>query len=105
MKKRYYLSGISNDDRIKAMSEITEIVDRYATILNFQRFSDVSLSMVLEIEEFQIKDLQANLKKIMSIDDLVSNPSDSKTDCLVLLNITFTKGTGDLEIEVPNIPG
>jgi hypothetical protein len=99
---RYYWSGISNDERIKAISEITYIVDRYATILNFQRFSDVSLSLILELEECNLNDLQISLNKIMSIENIDTNLSDSKTDCIVLLNITFTKGSGDLEIGEPN---
>jgi len=55
--KRHFWSGISRDERFKAMSEITGIVDRYATILNFQRFSDISLGLLLETEEFKLNDL------------------------------------------------
>ena len=51
--KRYYWNGISKDERIKSISEITTIVDRYAAIINFQRFSDISLSLVIEIEEYK----------------------------------------------------
>ena len=41
----------------------------------------------------------------MSIEGVNNNLTASKKDCLVLINITFTKGTGDLTIEVPNVPG
>ncbi|MBA7518082.1 hypothetical protein ES705_10148 [subsurface metagenome] len=102
--KRYIWSGISNDERIKAISETTSIVDRYATILNFQRFSDISLGLLLEIEECRLTDLQISIKNIISIEGIDTNLTNSKTDCIVHLNITFTKGIGDLEIEVPNIP-
>ncbi len=102
--KRYYWTAISNEERIKAISEITGIVDRYATILNFQRFSDISLSLILEVEEGKLNDLLIDLKKIISIEGTETNRSDSNGECIVLLNITFTKGTGDLQIEVPNIP-
>jgi hypothetical protein len=102
--KRYYWSGISNDERTKAISEITGIVNRYATILNFQRFSDISLNLVLEVEECRLNDLQISLKNIMSIEGIDTNLTDSKTDCIVLINITFTQSTGDMKIEVPNIP-
>jgi hypothetical protein len=40
----------------------------------------------------------------MSIEDNNAGYTNSKTDCIVLFNITFTKSTGDLEIEVQNTP-
>jgi hypothetical protein len=101
---KYYWSGISRDERIQAISEITGIVSRYGAILNFQRFSDISLNLLLELEENRLRDLHLNLNKIISIESPDTSFSDSKTDCHVLLNITFIKGTGDLVIEVPNIP-
>ncbi|MEI8048982.1 MAG: hypothetical protein WCI92_16485 [Bacteroidota bacterium] len=102
--KSYFWSGISRDDRLKAIDEIAGIADRYATIINFQRFSDLSLSLILAVEECKLIELQASLKKIMSLGGIDAEPSDSKTESIVLLNITFTKGTGDLKIEVPDMP-
>jgi len=102
--KRYYWSGISNDERIKAIDEITHIVNDYATILNFQRFSDISLNLVLEIEECKLNDLYASLTNILSIEDYAAKTSEKQTDCLLLINITFMKSTGDLEIDVPYFP-
>jgi len=103
--KSYYWSGICTSDRINALDQITIIADRYATILNFQRFSDISLSLILETEEYRLTDLLSSLKNIMLLDTDDKNWSDSETKCIVLLNITFTKGSGDLKLDVPNIPG
>jgi hypothetical protein len=103
--KRYYWNGISKDERIKSISEITTIIDRFAAIINFQRFSDISLSLVIEIEEFKINDLYNCLQEIMFIECFDDTPSDSTAECIILFNITFTKGTGDLKFEVPSIPG
>lgn len=103
--KRYYWCGISNDERKKAIREITSIVDRYATILNFQRFSDISLSLLLEVEKRRLNDLQTSLRNIMSLEGTDTIFTNSKKDCIVFLNITFTQGKGDLEIEIPEIPG
>ncbi len=103
--KRYYWSGICASDRIKAIDDITFTADRYATILNFQRFSDISLSLILETGEGRLTDLLLSLRNIMLLDTGDKNWSDSETVCIVLLNITFTKGSGDLKLDVPNIPG
>ncbi len=100
--KRYYWSGISDDDRIHAIHEITGIINRYATIINFQKFSHISLNLLLQLEGHKLNDLKANLENIMSIDE--TDVTESKGDCRVLINITFTEGTGDLVIEVLNIP-
>jgi hypothetical protein len=102
--KRFYWNGISIDERTKAISEITILVDKYAAISNFQRFSDISLSLVLEIEECKINDLYVDLDKIMIIDGFNPNITDSTADCIILFSITFSKSTGDLTIEVPDIP-
>jgi hypothetical protein len=102
--KRFYWNGISNNERVKAMSEITRLVDKRAAILNFQRFSDISLSLVLEIEACKIPDLYADLEKIMVMDGFNHHFTDSTTECIILLNITFSKSSGDLIIEVPDIP-
>lgn len=103
--KRFYWSGINNDERIKAIDQITGLVDDYGIIVNSSRVSDLSFNMAIQIEERKVKDLFDCLKTVMSIDGVNNNLTASKKDCLVLINITFTKGTGDLTIEVPNVPG
>ena len=102
--KKYYLSAISNDECNIGISEIASIVDKYATILNFKRFSDISLSLIIEIEERKLQAMLNALKTIVSIADSLSSLSESTSECFIFLNIIFTKGTGDVEIEVPNIP-
>ncbi len=102
--RRYHWSGISTDERMKAIAEISDIVSSYGTIINFQRFSDISLNLVLDIKESKLTDLRTSLTKIMSLEDMETSLTDSIADCTILLNIIFTKGTGDLEIEIPDIP-
>ena len=103
--RKYYWTGISKDERIKSISEITTIIDRYGAILNFQRFSDISLSLVIETEECRLNDLYLSLEKVMFIEGYDHTISDSTAECIILFNITFTKGTGDMKIEIPSIPG
>jgi hypothetical protein len=103
--KRFYWTGISHDERIKAISETTYIVDKYGIISTSNRFSDLSFNLMIEIEECKVNDLYINLKEILFMEDMESYLTDSRTDCVVFLSITFTKSTGDLKIEVPNVPG
>lgn len=100
---RHYWTAISNEERIQAISDITRIVNRYAIVLNFQRFSDIAMSFLLEVEEWRLKEMRNDLKAILTLDTGVTQFIESKADCIVFLNITFAKGTGDLQIENPNI--
>lgn len=66
--KRYYWTGISTKDRLEAISEIITIVSRHATLLNFQKYSDISLNLILETEETKLNDLRNELQEVMSIE-------------------------------------
>lgn len=48
MQKQYW-KALCSQGRIEAISEITAIAVSYATVLNFQKFSDMGFSMVLEV--------------------------------------------------------
>ena len=101
---KVYWKGISNDNRIKAISEITAVVDKHGTILNFQKFSDLALSLVVELESSRLNSLHNCLAEILTIDEFNPNTSVFTGMTILFLNVTFLKGTGDLELEVPDIP-
>lgn len=103
--KRYYWSAISRDERHKAIGEITDTVNRHAIVLNFQRFSDLALSLLLEVEAGKLPALFADLNSILSLNGGDPESTSSANTCLVFLNITFARGTGNLAIEVPEVPG
>ncbi len=99
---RYYWTAICFDERNKSISKISSIIDKYAIIINFQRFSDVSIGLTIEIDEDKIRVLYAQLQNILKIEGYES-PETIVKDSYISLNIIFTKGSGDLEIEVPAI--
>lgn len=99
-----YWTGISREERIKAISDIQAIIDKYATILTFQRFSDISLSLILEPDKSDPEALKAELSTIIQLEESREDKSTGKND-IIYLNITFTEGTGNLAIEVPQVPG
>ena len=102
--QKLYWKGISHDDRIKAIGEITATIDKHGIILNFQRFSDIILSLVVEVEADKLNSLYDCLCKILILEGFDRNTPILPGCYTLFLNITFSKGTGDLEIEVPNIP-
>jgi hypothetical protein len=102
--QKLYWKGISNDDRIKAISEITNRIHSHGTILNFQKFSDVILSLVVEIEAHRINSLYERLGEILTLEGNIASHSVFTGIYILFIHITFSKSTGDLEIEIPNIP-
>jgi hypothetical protein len=103
--KRIYWEAFCFKERHAAINEIKEIVNLYGFIIESKMFSDVAMSFVVEIEEFKVDELYKNLKLHMKLKEFNFLDSNSKSEAIVLLNVTFTQGTGDFRIEVPPIPG
>jgi len=102
---RYYLTGYYGKERIIGISDIEKSINKYGFIIDFKMFSDISISMIIEIEEFKVDALFNELTSYMKMNEFENISTDSKKECIILLNVTFTKGTGDLRIEIPAVPG
>jgi hypothetical protein len=100
-----FWKGYSNDERHSAINKIQSVVSKYGALVDFKLFSDISLSMTIEIEEFKIDKLHDELSKNIAIEKSEYLNSLSKNERTIYLNITFTRGTGNLKIEVPSVPG
>ena len=100
-----FWTGLSDNERHSVIDKIQRIVSKYGDIVDVHLFSDVSLSMTIEIEEFKIDKLYDELTKILRVQRLKSLNSISKKERTIYLNITFSKGTGDLRIKVTSVPG
>jgi len=103
--KSIFWTGYSNNDRIIAISEIERIVNNYGCITDFKQFSDISICINIEISESNIDKLYDMLSGYIGLNDFEKLNSASDNECLILLNITFSKGTGNLRIETPAVPG
>lgn len=105
LMEKFFWTGFSNDERHAAINKIQRVISKYGDVVDFHLFSDISLSMTIEIEEFKIDKLYDELTKIIGIQKPEYLNSISKKERTVYLNITFGKGTGNLKIEVPSVPG
>ncbi len=103
--ERFFWKAYCSKDRTQSITEIRNIISKHGFIVDFKRFSDVSISMVIEIEKQKVCGLYRNLNEYMNLDDFKEFESSSIEECVVLLNVTFTKSTGDMKIEVPAVPG
>lgn len=100
-----FWTGYSNDERHAAINKIQSIISGYGDIVDFNVFSDISLSIKIEIDELKINKLYDELSRNMGIDKFEYLNSIAKVERTVYLNIIFNKGTGNLKIEVPSVPG
>lgn len=100
-----FWTGFSDDERHSAINEIQSVISKYGDLVDVHFFSDISLTMTIEIEEFKIDKLYDELTKIIGVQKPEYLNSISNRERTVYINITFAKGTGNLKIEVPSVPG
>lgn len=103
--RRLYWTGLCGGRRLEGMGELNRILDRYAIILHSQRFSDVALGLSLEVTGNRLVAFREALAGMMRVEGDAAPVTDSEMDWVVMLNVTFVEGTGNLEVEVPMVPG
>ncbi|PTX18270.1 hypothetical protein C8N40_10669 [Pontibacter mucosus] len=98
----------TEQDRNKAIEELKgKILSNGGYIINSTFFSDLALSLTIEIQENDILKLYASIQESMTIsepgfDNLIVNAGK---EWWIFINVTFRQGKGDLKIDVPNVPG
>jgi hypothetical protein len=98
----------SNKERNEAIEEIKRIISKNGGyIINFNLFSDLALSLTIEIEEKSILSLYKEIDKTLKISEPEPENLDinSNKDWWILMNVSFSKGKGILKVEIPNVPG
>ena len=108
MIKKLNWKAVSGGKRIEVIEEVKHLIssnDGY--IINFNMFSDLALSLSVEISEDRIEDLHKAMDACLTISELDINAlsQQSKKEWVIYLNLSFGAGTGDLRIDVPDVPG
>jgi hypothetical protein len=105
--RKFYWTGICKEERIAGINRMQACIRAHGFVVDFKFFSDISLSLFVEIEGQYVKDLYAELSKFMDItsEDEMDIQAQSHGECLILFHVTFSKGTGNMKVEVPAVPG
>jgi hypothetical protein len=103
--KTYSWEIYCKKDRYEGISEIESLVNKYGAITDFHRFSDLSLSLTVDITPSNAHLLFDKLSKEMDIKGKKPLETESKTEGILYISINFALGHGDLKTEVPNVPG
>lgn len=100
-----FWTGYSNGERHSTINNIKDIIAQYGDTVAFAFFSDMSITMTIEVEEHKIDTLYEALGKLLRLDAFEALNSLAKTERTVYLNVTFVQGTGKHVIKVPAVPG
>lgn len=91
--------------RHKAINEIQKVISWYGDVTDFKFFSDISITLIIEIKEANIDNFFKNLSTLITMDRIEPLNPNAQKERTIFLNISFANGTGDLKIEVPAVPG
>jgi len=102
---RLYWKAISKPERIESINDISSLISQYGFISEFKRFSDISLSLIIEISGCNIPELTKKLRTLTDLDDGNDFATRETEQYLILLHLSFADGMGNLHIDVPDVPG
>ena len=108
MKNKLNWEGFSTNDRLIGIESIKDAISRNdGYILNFNMFSDLALSLSIELEENRITDLHKALKKVITVSEIDKGKlrPASQSAWLIFLNVSFGKGGGKLKTTAPAVQG
>lgn len=108
MLKKLNWQGYTNDNRNLVIDKVKTAINKSeAYIVNFNTYSDLALSLSLEVEEKSIRPLYNSMAEILTLSAQKLDVLDqnSNTEWLVLMNISFGSGKGDMKSDIPNVPG
>ena len=100
-----FWTGYSNKDRYLTIATLQTVVAKYGDIVDCKLFSDIAVNITIEIEERNIDELFDTLKDNIGIGEFEHLSSISAKERTVYLNVSFDKGSGNLIIETPAVPG
>jgi len=107
MQKKLSWQAYSNGNRNEAIEAVKKAIsssDGY--IMNFNMFSDLALTLNIEIEGNKIQALYKALSLVLSISELELHNLNLESDkeWLIFMNISFNRGKGELKQEIPEVP-
>jgi hypothetical protein len=100
-----FWKGVSNKERNETILEIEKLINRFGYITDFKLFSDIEMTLTIELKESAILPLYIDMKEVLEMSEFPYIQSDSERERVIFLNLTFLLGSGNKRNEVPAIPG
>lgn len=100
-----FWKGIARKGRLEAISEVRSVVDKHGSMIDAKAFSDLSLTLFIEVEEQKLRNLFHDLEQCVVLDASEPSVSSAARVTCVYLNLDFPGGKGDLVHVTPDVPG
>lgn len=106
MQKSLSWEAYSNDGRNRTIEIIRNTISyNDGCIINFNMFSDLAMTLSIEIEEIKIPQLHKALSFVIKLTELEEINFVSTKEWTIFINLSFSNGTGYLKQEIPEVPG
>lgn len=99
-KKFIFWKAFCNESKFVALDKINQIIDIYGDVVDVKQFSDVSMSLRIELPENTIDTLYLDLKTYIELEAFEKLESKSTRERTVFLNISFALGEGNAKVAV-----
>jgi hypothetical protein len=103
--KHLFWKGYTQQERTHFLQTIQPVIAPFGDIVDFKLFSDLAITITIEIRECNINLLYQALEAHLYLDPVNLFLSHSSREQTLFLNISFSSGRGDLQVEVPAVPG
>jgi len=100
-----FWTGYTEQERTHFLHTIQPLIAPFGDIVDFKLFSDLAITITIEIKECNINLLYKAMIAHLNMDPVTGLHLQSSKEQTLFLNISFSKGRGDLQIEVPAVPG
>jgi hypothetical protein len=100
-----FWTGYSNNNRNAAIHSVQTVVAKFGDIVDFKFFSDISMTIMIEIKEVNIDNLYHELSECIGMEKHDYLHSSSQKERTIFLHITFSNGRGNMTVKTPSVPG
>jgi hypothetical protein len=103
--QKIYWTGQTAQAGPGALSEVARVVNAHGFLIDVKPFSDLSASLVIEIEERKIAGLYHALQACLTLNEPLLPYPDSARERTILFHLSLAQGTGLARAPVPEVPG
>ncbi len=105
MMQKYYWNACSPEERLVLLPQLEACIAAHGFVTDYHPFSDLSLALTVELAATKLPNLYLALGKLLQLDEVVLPPAATEVDCVVMLHVYFSRGSGTLTHSVPAVPG
>lgn len=108
MVRKLNWQAFTSVSRIEAIDHIKEVINlNGGAILHFNMFSDLALSLIIEVNENDIMKMHTALRSTVNISEKMPEDisEDSNSSWTIFMNVSFGNEKGNLKSSIPTVPG